>query len=82
MAPKKTAKKTAKKEQDILCPVCLLVECVRDMAGRESPFFQHMNNAGIEFLEGIKALIDSRIEAMKKGARSKKSKLTRIKVED
>jgi hypothetical protein len=41
-----------------------------------------MNNARIEILEGIKALIDARIEAAKKGAKGKKSKLTKIKVED
>jgi hypothetical protein len=41
-----------------------------------------MTNARIEFLEGIKSLIDERIETMKKGAGKKKSRLTRIEVED
>jgi hypothetical protein len=41
-----------------------------------------MNNARIEFLEGIKSLIDERIEAIKKGGGTGKSKLTKIKVED
>ena len=82
MAPKKTAEKRAEKEQEFVCPVCLLVGCARDMVDRESPFFEHMNNARIEFLEGVKALIDSRIEAIKKATGSKKSKLTKIKVED
>ncbi len=52
------------------------------MVDRKSAFFQHMNNARIEFLEGIKSLIDARIEAIKKEAGGKKSKLTKIKVED
>ena len=82
MATKKRAKQTAKKEEDIVCPVCLIGGYVRNMVDRKSPFFEHMNNARIEILEGIKALIDARIEAAKKGAKGKKSKLTKIKVED
>jgi hypothetical protein len=82
MAPKKTEKRTAEKEQDLVCPVCLLIGCFRDMVDRKSPFFEHMSNARIEFLEGIKSLIDARIDTLKKGAGSKKSKLTKIKVED
>ena len=82
MAPKKTAKKTAEEEAGFICPMCLVVRCLRDMVDRESPFFEHMNKARIEFLEGIKSLIDERIEAAKKGAGTKKSRLTKIKVED
>ena len=82
MATKKRAKQTAKKEEDFVCPVCLIGGYVRNMVDRKSPFFEHMNNARIEILEGIKALIDARIEAAKKSAKGKKSKLTKIKVED
>ena len=82
MAPKKTAKKTAEEEESVVCPMCLVVRCLRDMVDRKSPFFEHMNNARIEFLEGIKSLIDERIEAIKKGAGTRKSRLTKIKVED
>ena len=81
MAAKKRRKKIAE-EETFVCPMCVLVGCVREMVDRESPFFEHMNNARIEFLEGIKALVDARIQAMKKGTASKKSKLTKIKVED
>ena len=82
MPPKKTTKQTREKGEGFVCPVCLLGGCLKGMVGRESPSFEHMNNAREEFREGIKALIDARIEAVKKGARSKKSKLTKIKVED
>ena len=82
MAPKKTAKKTAEGEASFICPMCLVVGCLREMVDRKSPFFEHMNKARIEFLEGIKSLIDERIEAMKKGAGTRKSRLTKIKVED
>jgi len=81
MAAKKRGKKMAEDEA-FVCPVCVLVSCVKEMVDRESPFFEHMNNARVEFLEGIKALVDTRIQAMKKGAASRKSKLTKIKVED
>lgn len=82
MAPRKRAKKTADKEEGFVCPVCLLLGCFREMADRKSPFFQHMNNARIEFLEGMKSLIDARIEAVKKGTAARKSRLTKIRVED
>lgn len=82
MAPKKTAKKSGKEDEGFICPMCLVVRCLRDMVDRKSPFFEHMSNARVEFLEGIKSLIDERIEAIKKGPGTRKSRLTKIKVED
>ena len=82
MAPKKTTKKPAEKDQGLACPVCDVLGCFRDVVDRNSAFFEHMNNARIEFLEGIKSLIDVQIDTLKKGAGGKKSKLTKIKVED
>jgi hypothetical protein len=82
MAPKKTAKKTVEEEEKFVCPMCLVVRCLKDMVDRKSPFFEHMKNARIEFLEGIKSLIDERIETIKKGTETRKSRLTKIKVED
>ena len=78
MAPKNTAKKTTEEEENFICPMCLVVRCLRDMVDKKSPFFEHMNNARIEFLEGIKSLIDGRIEAVRKGTGTKKSRLTKI----
>ena len=82
MAPKKTAKKTKKEDEEFICPMCIVSRCLRDMVDTKSPFFEHMNNARVEFLEGIKSLIDERIEAIKKGSGTRKSRLTKIKVED
>ena len=82
MAPKKTAKKAKKEDEGFICPMCFVSRCLRDMVDRKSPFFEHMNNARVEFLEGIKSLIDERIEAIKKGSGTRKSRLTKIKVED
>jgi hypothetical protein len=82
MAPKKKTSKMTGQEATFVCPLCLFFGCVRDLTERKSAFFQHMNNAGIEFLEGIKSLIDDQIEGLKKGAGTRKSRLTKIKVED
>lgn len=82
MASKKTTKKAAEKKQDLVCPVCDILGYFRDVSERNSPFLKHMNNARIEFLEGIKSLIDARIDTLKKGPGSKKSKLSKINVED
>ena len=84
MAPKKKAKKkkAEAKAEEHFCPVCLLIETIRDATDRKSPFVKHMQKARIEFLEGLKCLIDERIERAKKTAGKKKSRLTKIKVED
>jgi hypothetical protein len=82
MAAKKRVNKKADKDEAFVCPVCVLLGCVRDLVDTESPVFKHMNNARVEFLEGIKALIDARIQTIKKGTGSKRSGLMKIKVED
>lgn len=81
MASKKRRKKMVE-EEAFVCPIYKLLGWVGEMVDKESPFYEHMNNARMEFLEGIKALIDARIQAIKKETASKKSKLTKIKVED
>ena len=82
MAPRKRETKTSEKKEEFMCPVCMLFNCVRDMTDRKSAFFQHMTNARIEFLEGIRSLIDERIETIKKGTEKRKNRLTKIKVTD
>ena len=82
MAAKKRVNKKADKDEAFVCPVCVLLSCVRDLVDTGSPVFKHMNNARVEFLEGIKALIDARIQVIKKGTGSKRSRLMKIKVED
>jgi hypothetical protein len=82
MAPKKTTRKAEEEEESFICPMCLLMRSLRNRMDRKSPFFEHMNNARVEFLEGIKSLIDERIDAIKKGPGTRKSRLTKIRVED
>jgi len=55
------------------------------MEGRISPspeFREHMANSRIEFLKGIRSLIDKKIDDLEKGQSGKANKkATRIKVE-
>ena len=82
MAQKKKTSKKVHKEEGLVCPVCQLVGCLREMSDRKSDFCKHMNNSWIEFLEGVKCLIDERIDTAKKSGKQKKSRLSRIKVQD
>jgi hypothetical protein len=81
MAQKKTSKK-GKEEQAPDCPVCQMTEWFRDMTDMKTPAFDHLNKSWIEFLEGVRCLVDERIKAAKKRGKNKKSKLSKIKVED
>ena len=82
MTPKKRTRKAAEKEEDFVCPLCLLFGSARSVTERKSAFLEHMNNARIEVLEAIKALVDERLDTLKKKSASRKSGLTKIKVED
>ena len=82
MARKKTTPNHAEDATDFICPLCHLMKCFREVADTKSEFFEHMNDAHVAFLKGIRALIDVRIETVKKRAGTKKSPLTKIKVED
>ena len=71
------------KEERLECPLCLLFSKLKEMGGRKSEFWGHMNNARIEFLEGIKSLIDERIEALKKTKEKTRGKrFSKIEVGD
>jgi len=71
------------KEERLECPFCLFFSKLKEMGGRKSEFWGHMNNARIEFLEGIKSLIDDRIETLKKAREKPKGKrFSKIEVAD
>jgi hypothetical protein len=82
MAQKKKASKKTKKEQASDCPIYSLSACFREITDKNSPAFDHLNKSWIEFLEGVRYLVDERIKAAKKRGKAKKSKLSKIKVED
>ena len=71
------------KEERLECPFCLFFSQLKEVGGRKSEFWGHMNNARIEFLEGIKSLIDERIETLKKTReKTKGKKFSKIEVRD
>ncbi|UCD72279.1 MAG: hypothetical protein JSW70_04600 [Syntrophobacterales bacterium] len=70
-------------EEGFECPFCLFFSKLKEMGGRKPEFWGHMNNARIEFLEGIKFLIDDRIETLKRTRERKKGKsFSKIEVGD
>nr|HID58467.1 hypothetical protein [Desulfobacterales bacterium] len=75
--------KGSKETTGQVCPICGLLTCFIELFGQESDFLKHMNNSWIEFLEGIKSLLDHYIDYLKeKKSTHKKRELIRIEVED
>lgn len=71
------------REEELECPFCLFFSKIKEMGGKKSEFWSHMNNSRIEFLEGIKSLIDERIETLKKTKEKTKGKrFSKIEVGD
>lgn len=72
----------SEKSQSAGCPVGTFFREMENVCGRTSPFFKHMSRSRIEFLKGIRSLIDARIETLEKEAASKpEKKMTKIEVE-
>jgi len=70
------------KEERITCPVGSFFMDLDKTFGEKSPFYEHMTRAKIEFLKGVKSLLDERIECLeKKGSKKAGAKLTKVKVE-
>ena len=72
-----------KREQETTgCPVGNFFEDLGNAFGKKSPFFEHMIQSKLEFMKGIRSLLDTRIDHLEK-MRSGKSgrKMTKIKVE-
>ena len=73
--------KKGKKER-ISCSVGNLLSDFEKTFGKKSSFYQHMTRSKIEFLKGVKSLLDDRIEHLeKKGSKKTGAKLTKVKVE-
>ena len=70
------------KEEKIICPVGTFFSDLEKTFGRKSPFYKHMTRSKIEFLKGVKSLLDERIETLeKKSSKKAGTKLTKVKVE-
>ena len=64
------------------CPVGSFFEDLEKVFGKKSPFFEHMTQSKLEFMKGIRSLLDSRIENLeKKKSGNSAKKMTKIKVE-
>ena len=70
------------REEKMTCPVGSFFVDFDKTFGRKSPFYEHMTRSKIEFLKGVKSLLDERIEYLeKKGSKKAGAKLTKVKVE-
>ena len=70
------------KEDRINCPVGTFFMDLERTFGRKSRFNKHLTRSKIEFLKGVKSLLDDRIECLeKKGSKKAGAKLTKVEVE-
>ena len=70
------------KEQMVVCPVGKFFMQLEDVMGKKSKFFEHMTRSRVEFLKGIRSVLDERIDYYeKKGSKKTGKKMTNIKVE-
>ena len=75
------AEKKGKGEM-IVCPVGKFFMDLEKTLGKRSEFFEHMSRSRIEFLKGIRSLLDERIDFLEKKRSGKVDKrMTKIKVE-
>ena len=69
-------------KERIICPVGTFFTDLEKVFGRKSKFHKHMTRSRIEFLKGIKSLVDDRIERLeKKDSTKTAAKMTKVKVE-
>jgi len=64
------------------CPVGGFFEDLEQAFGKKSQFFEHMTQSKLEFMKGIRSLLDARIDNLEKKRSGKAGKkMTKIKVE-
>lgn len=70
------------KDQAVECPVGRFFMDLEACVGKDSNFFRHMTRSKVEFLKGIRSLLDERIDRYeKKDAKKAGKKMTKIKVD-
>ncbi len=70
------------KEQIGVCPVGQFFMDLEDVMGKRSKFREHMTRSRLEFLKGLRSLLDDGIDYYEKRSSKKKGKkMTKIKVE-
>ena len=63
------------KEERNTCPVGDFFTDLEKAFGRKSSFYKHMTQSKIEFLKGVKSLLDDRIDSLEKKGSQKQSTL-------
>jgi hypothetical protein len=71
------------KDSTVYCPVARVCKELENAFGKESRFLEHLRRSRIEFLKGVKALVEDRIEDLEKraGKGNRKKKMEKIEVE-
>jgi hypothetical protein len=70
------------KEERISCSVGTFLTDLEKTFGKKSSFYKHMTRSKIEFLKGVKSLLDDRIETLeKRGSKKTGAKMTKVEVE-
>ena len=71
-----------REEHEFECPVVKFFEDLDKVFGKKSEFAKHMTQSRIEFLKGIRSLVDERIDNLEKQRATRgKKRMTKIKVE-
>jgi len=74
--------KSKEEKETVLCPVGRFFADMEKIAGKKSPFFQHLNQSRVELLKAVRTLLDEKIEGLeKKASKAGGKKITKIKVE-
>jgi len=70
------------KEERTNCPAGTFFMDLEKTFGRKSMFYKDMTRSRIEFLKGVKSLLDDRIEYLeKKDSKKAGAKMTKVNVE-
>ena len=70
------------KEQMVVCPVGKFFMELENLMGKRSTFIEHMTRSKIEFLKGLRSILDERIDYYeRKGSKKGSKRMTKIKVD-
>ena len=73
------AKDEACRDAKCDCPLCSLREFLSQQA--DSEVWQHFSRAQEEFLLGVRAIVDGRLEKMKSKPQKKEPRVTKVKMD-
>jgi hypothetical protein len=70
-----------KREEMVVCPVGRFFMDMEGLFGKKSKISEHMLQARIEFLKGIRSWFDDRIDHLERSRRRADKKMTKVKVD-